>query len=402
MDSDTLADTSSHMGKFLFVTPPFAGHINPTVSVGSLLRRAGHEAAWVGYQRIFRTLLPADATVFALEDNMSDGDLGEFKKKAYATIGLGAVKFLYEEVLIPFGRAMLPGVLDAIDTYRPDVLVVDNQAFAGVVAAEKKRLPWATFATTSATFINPYKELFNPLQWMDDAFTAFFREYDSDGPCTGVFSTRLVVTFSTPELIGAAKEFPPHYQFVGPAINDRPAEVAFPWDALAKDVPRVLVTLGTLNIEAGERFFGEVFDALGSEPLQVVLVASDEVLVNLKNRIPANFIVRSYVPQLALLPHMNAVLCHGGHNTVAESLLNGLPIVGAPIRDDQFIISSQVENAGAGIKLNFRRANALKIRTAVSRVLAEPSFRTVAEQIRDSFVNAGGSERAAALLEELL
>jgi MGT family glycosyltransferase len=394
------------MGRFLFITPPFAGHINPTVSAGAALCRAGHEAAWVGYQRLFRTLLPADATVFPLEDNETDESISDFKKKAYATIGLAAMKFLYNEVLIPFGRAMLPGVLAAIGAYKPDVLVVDNQAFGGVVAAEKTGLPWATFATTSASFINPYTvktiTFWDSIKWMDETFAAFSKECGIAPTSHGIFSPRLVVVFSIPELIYGADTFPSHYEFVGPAINDRPSDVPFPWDALAKDTPKILLTLGTLNIEAGERFFGEVFDALADEPLQAVLVASEEVLSNLKDRIPANWIVRSFVPQLALLPHMNAVLCHAGHNTVAESLMNGVPLVVTPIRDDQFIIAAQVEQSGAGIKLNFRRANALKIRSAVNRVLSDPAFRTAAQRIRTSFVNAGGSARAVALLEALL
>ncbi len=394
------------MGKFLFITPPFAGHINPTVSVAAFLRRSGHSTAWVGYQRVFKNLLPEGATVFPLEDKLSNEEISDLKKRAYTTIGhLEALRFLYNEILIPFGRAMTPGVLAAIDAYEPDVLVVDNQAFAGVVAAYITKLKWATFATTSATLINPYKfgdlTLWNPFKWMDDAFAAFAGEYGVTHE-NGIFSPSLVVVFSTLELVGSKETFPSHYHFVGPAINDRPSEVPFPWEALAKGIPKILITLGTLNAEAGERFFGEVFDALAEEQLQAVLVASKEVTVNLKNRIPSNFIVCQYIPQLTLLPHMNAVLCHAGHNTVVESLVNGLPLVVAPIRDDQFIIASQVEVAGAGIKLHFRRAKAQKIRAAVRTVLTESSFREAAERIKASFINAGGSGKAATLLEKLL
>src|SRR5258708_36235425 len=36
------------MAKFLFVVPPFFGHISPTLSVGSALLSRGHDVAWVG------------------------------------------------------------------------------------------------------------------------------------------------------------------------------------------------------------------------------------------------------------------------------------------------------------------------------------------------------------------
>ena len=40
-----------------------------------------------------------------------------------------------------------------------------------------------------------------------------------------------------------------------------------------------------------------------------------------------NILFAGQVPQLALLPHMSAVVTHGGHNTVCEALACGLPVV---------------------------------------------------------------------------
>jgi hypothetical protein len=47
------------------------------------------------------------------------------------------------------------GVWAAIDEFAPDVLVVDQQALAGAVVAERAGLPWATSATTSAELTDP-------------------------------------------------------------------------------------------------------------------------------------------------------------------------------------------------------------------------------------------------------
>ncbi|MGY5079680.1 glycosyltransferase [Streptomyces nigrescens] len=44
------------------------------------------------------------------------------------------------------------------------------------------------------------------------------------------------------------------------------------------------------------------------------------------------------VPQLPLLERVDAVVCHAGHNTVCETLWHGLPLVVAPIRDDQAVV----------------------------------------------------------------
>ena len=54
------------------------------------------------------------------------------------------------------------------------------------------------------------------------------------------------------------------------------------------------------------------------------------------------------MPQLALLRHVDAVVCHGGHNTLCEALALGLQLVLAPVRDDHPLVADQVVAAGAG------------------------------------------------------
>ncbi len=188
----------------------------------------------------------------------------------------------------------------------------------------------------------------------------------------------------------------PHVHLVGPAIALRPETAEFPMDVL-REVPRVLVSLGTVNFEVGERFYNVAIEALENEPIQVVMVAPERQLA----RVPDNFVVRPFVPQLKLLPHMRAVVCHGGHNTVVEALSHGLPLVVLPIKDDQPVVAQQVADSGAGIRLKFGRVRAEELRDSVRRVLSEASFREAAARVRASFDRAGGAARAAELLGDL-
>ena len=98
---------------------------------------------------------------------------------------------------------------------------------------------------------------------------------------------------------------------------------------------------------------------------------------------------------------MDAVVCHAGHNTVCESLAHGLPLVVAPIRDDQPVVASQVVRAGAGVRVRYGRMSAKSLREAVLSVLGDPSYRRAAERVRDSFRAAGGARAAADALEAL-
>jgi len=385
------------VARFLFVVPPLVGHTNPTVSVARALEARGHEVAWVAHPRAVRPLLPEGAKLFELCDHVPADRWEEANARARAVRGLAALKFLWEEFLIPLARGMKPGIDEAVDRFRPSVLVVDQQAVAGAMVARARGLRWATFATTSAGVTDPLAGLPRVREWLDDQLAGLERDAGLDPVKEPDRSPLLVVAFTTAELVGPAERFPAHYRFVGPAIQERPETTPFPWDALGP-MKRVLVSLGTVNFELGERFYKTAVEALGGSAIQVILVAPERLF----DRLPDNVLLRRFVPQLALLPRVDAVVCHAGHNTVCETLAHGRPLVVLPIKDDQPVVAEQVERAGAAIRLKFGRVRADELARAVHRVLDEPAFAEAARRVQRSFVAAGGAARAAELLEDLV
>lgn len=379
--------------RVMFVVPPLTGHVNPTVSVARALEARGHEVAWAAHPGTVKRLLPDGARIFAMPEQAPRELVAGVVDKARAVRGAAALKFLWEDFLIPLARSMRPAIEAAVDELRPDVLVVDQQAVAGGLVARRRGLPWATTATTSAGLTDPLAALPQVKRWLADLFADLAREADLP-PTDTELSPHLVLAFTTEALVGPADRFPPQVRFVGPSIHDRPEATPFPWDALGPR-PRVLVTMGTVNAEASGRFYDVALAALGGQEMQVILVAPGE------RAAPPNVLVRPYVPQLALLPHVDAVVCHGGHNTTCEALAHGLPLVIAPIKDDQPIVADQVVAAGAGLRVKFGRVGPDELRAAVRRVLDEPAFREAAGRVRESFASAGGAPAAAAALEAL-
>lgn len=378
------------MARFLFVVPPLTGHVNPTVSVGAELVERGHEVAWVGHPGKVRPLLGPSARLYELDDRVDPQLYDRVNDRSKRVRGLEALKFLWEDFLVPLARGMVPGVEDAVERFRPDVLVVDQQAVAGALVARRRGMPWASFATTSASVIDPFTDMPKIREWLDGQLDALMAEAGLRLCPDPDLSPHLVVVFTTEALVGPLDQFPPHYAFVGPSIHRRPQTTPFPWEAL-HDGPRVLVSLGTVNAERGARFFRTVADAVVGESVQVVMVAPADVAPDA----PDNVLVRDYVPQLELLGHVDAVVCHAGHNTVCEALAHGLPLVVTPIKDDQPVVAKQVVDAGAGIRLRFGRLRQSDVRDAIRRVLDEPSFRHAAERVRRSFEAAGGPAEAA-------
>lgn len=394
------------MSRFLFVVPPLAGHINPTVGVGAELAARGHEVAWAGHPATLRPLLPvlsgAGARIFPVIDDALDARLRADRERWLTLRGAAVLKFFWEEFAIPLAHAMLPGTEAAIAGFAPDVVVADQQALAGAAAARRCAVPWATSATTPAELLRPLAGLPKVEEWVLGQITGFQRAHGLSHPVDLRFSDQLVLVFSTPALIGDISGFGGHYVFTGPALAARPQTGSFPWEWLDPGRRHLLVSLGTLNSAAGGRFFAAAVEALAGleNDLQVVL-AAPQLQPQQPDRIPPHIHVAGHVPQLALLPHMSAVVTHGGHNTVCEALAHGLPLVVAPIRDDQPLIAQQVTDAGAGVRIRFGRVRAAELRAAVHAVLDDPRYVAGARRIQESFAAAGGAVTAADHLEKL-
>ncbi|HEX6403114.1 MAG TPA: nucleotide disphospho-sugar-binding domain-containing protein [Pseudonocardiaceae bacterium] len=388
------------MSRFLFVVPPLAGHIFPTVAVGRELSERGHLVAWAGHAETVGPLLPPWARLYPVQAEPSGHAAAQLRQRALGLRGATAFRFLWADFLIPLAASMEPGVAAAVDQFRPEVLVADQQALAGALVARQRGLPWATSATTSAELTDQYASMPQLGAWAQQRLADFQRDFAVSDPVDLRFSDHLVLTFTTAALIGPGCEFPGHYVFVGPSIGERAGAPEFPWDWLRPDRQHALITLGTISPEIGRRFFTAAVAAVAplADRLQAIVVAPPDLI----GPQPDHVLVREFVAQLDLLPHLHAVVSHAGHNTVCETLAYGVPLVVAPIRDDQPVIASQVTNAGAGIRVHFGRASADELRSAITGVLDDSSYRAAARRIQTSFIAAGGAAAAADHLEKLL
>jgi MGT family glycosyltransferase len=390
------------MAKMLIVVPPLTGHINPAVSLAGELLLRGHQVAWAVHRDLMPDALPAGAEIYALpaESNL---DLGQ---RSSGVRGLESVKFFYEQFCLPLARASLEPLQDIVQTVKPDLMICDHQMLAGALVARARKIPWFTLASTNVSILKMSAVID---AWIEEQFAGLQRDYGLPVQARPDFSSHGVIVFSSEALLGGKYAYyDAPYHFVGPALTHRPLAADFPWQELQSGAPRMLISLGTVSRDRGTRFYEVMMEALDNlvlsdslparRPLQVVMVAPEELC----DRAPANFIVRPKVPQTALLPHMDAVLCHAGHNTVCEALSFGLPLIVAPIRDDQPIVARQVIDAGAGLFMRYGKVTAATARAAVKKLLLESGYRDGAVRLKESFRRLGGASQAASILEDSL
>ena len=378
------------MARILFTAPPLTGHINPALAVAQTLAMRGHEVAWAVHADQVAGILPPGTVVHPLGTSAPPGNAAAAQAR-----GLESVRLFFEEYALPMAKSVLEPMEAIARSFQPDVMVVDHQMIGGALVARKLDIPWVTLVTTTASILKMPPMLDG---WLFEQFRALQEGYlPAQKPAARPdLSPERVIVFSV-EALASQQRVEAPYLFVGPARGAGRRPVEFPWQWLKAEKKKLLVTLGTVSRNRDTRFFEVIMEALADLDLQAILVAPEELAA----RAPNNVLVRAYVPQLELLDRVDGVICHAGHNTVCEALARGLPLIVAPIREDQPWIARQVIDAGAGIFMRHGKVTPAAARGAIQNLLGDPAYAASAKKLSVELQAAPGEQGAARVVEDL-
>ena len=191
---------------------------------------------------------------------------------------------------------------------------------------------------------------------------------------------------------------PSALHYVGPLRGGLPRPIDFPWDRLDRR-PLVYASLGTLQ-NSREPLFRMFAEACRGLDVQLVISHGGGLTPQEAAGLPGDPLVVSYAPQVDLLARAALTITHAGLNTVLDSLANGVPVVAVPITYEQPAIARRVEWAGAGRTIALERLTPARLREAARAVLEQPEYRAAAQRMAQAIRTAGGTRRAADLVEE--
>ncbi|MGK5023520.1 glycosyltransferase [Janthinobacterium sp. RB2R34] len=112
--------------------------------------------------------------------------------------------------------------------------------------------------------------------------------------------------------------------------------------------------------------------------------------------------VCAFADQQAVLARADAVISHAGLNTVMDAVAAGTPILAVPIAFDQPGVAARVEHAGIGLRASARWARPAHMAAQLRRLLDEPAFARRCTELAGAVRTAGGTARAASLIEAAL
>jgi len=198
----------------------------------------------------------------------------------------------------------------------------------------------------------------------------------------------------TPEVVAApaALELPwlegaRDRTYIGACVDADRVDAELDWAPLGDGRPLVYCSFGTFSHEYphARRVFSALVEHAGSRPDRLFVIHTGRIDLG---DVPTtdNVLIRSTVPQLALLRRARVFITHGGMASVREACYFGVPMVVVPGWNDQYGNAARVAYHRLGITASPESLTAATFATALDEV-CHPSYRQCAQHMQSRVVS---------------
>jgi UDP:flavonoid glycosyltransferase YjiC (YdhE family) len=165
---------------------------------------------------------------------------------------------------------------------------------------------------------------------------------------------------------------PAHHHFVG-LCPWAPASPNPAWwdEVMAFPEPKVFVSLGS---SGPIRALPAVLEALSTLSVKVIVTTSGRAVEGLGSNVYAT----ELLPYEETSRRCAVVVSHGGTGGLYPALSAGTPMLAIPGNIDSHLSADLLQRSGAGLQVRVEHATPQRLRSAISRLLAEHSFKASA------------------------
>jgi MGT family glycosyltransferase len=407
------------------------GPTNNCVGIGDVLRRRGHRVVFIIEESFAGTLAAQgfEERLMRLAPPSEEPEVpGQFWKDFIRETAPVFRKPTIEqlgEFIAPTFQALIDGAAyvddrlhEIIDELQPDVIVEDNVvAFPALPACGR---PWVRIVSCNPTEVRdpdvpppfsgyaiddrapwaPYWDEWERTHGeMHAAFSALCQERGA-GPLPDLEfmyeSPWLNLTLHPDEAdYRRSRPLGDHWLNLQSSVRATDAPWELPSVLAEREGPLVYLSLGSLG-SADVELMQRLVDTLAEAPYRVIVSKGPqhELL-----RLPDTMAGEEFLPQTSILPQVDAVITHGGNNTVTECLHFGKPMVVLPLFWDQYDNAQRVQETGFGQRLDTYGHVPAELLAAVDRLLLDAAVHRRLAAVSARLQAHGGTARAAERIE---
>jgi UDP:flavonoid glycosyltransferase YjiC (YdhE family) len=428
------------MTRILVTTHAITGHVRHAVPLVRELTAQGHEVLWYTGQ-MFEPLVSKSGALFAPITARTGFDftsLDALQAAADRGSGLLGLRSTLRDVFVKPIPAFLEDLRELLDSFDPEVVLADFSFMAGMLLAEQRGLPRVAYSggplsvpsidtaphgTALLPSSGPLGRLRNRLLYRlvgllvlgeTQKMAAGLREDLGLPRLPGLFTswpTYVAQTYlqaGVPEFEYPRSDLPPSVLFVGAfemdGVDDWPKPEWWPRVEQARAEGRkvVFVTQGTAATDPTNLVLPTVEALAGDDVLVIGTTGGrDPEQVLPASRRPANAVLDPFIPFTEIVPLADVMVTNGGFGGVQTALTYGVPLVGAGSSEDHMESNARLKWSGAGVSLRSERQSAKTIGPAVREILADPSYRRRAQELKAAYEQypEGAKHAAQAVLD---
>ena len=390
-----------------FVSLGAFGHINPTLALVTELVKQGVRVTYFTTEAFRNIIEPTGAKFVAVPSWMAENDKHNDGEKKEDDGGVAAaVPFLF----LNEAGAYIDTILDTLHDDKPDAIVHDFAGIAGTIAADNLNVPnvmlYTSYPSNDSYSVAAGFESCPADHPLRKAAAGIAAGYAEKYGCRVMTVKEIFDGHGDFNLVMMQKKLVPNYEsfddsfvFTGVQIGKRTAFGS--WKAPDNGKPLLYSSLGTAFNNWPE-YYPILFDAVRDLDINVFAALGSIDPASLKD-IPANVEVCQMVPQLDILSQASVFITHAGMGGTGEAIYYGVPMIAIPQMEEQAITARQIEKLGLGVAFLDKSAiTSEALKTAIQKLLTEPSYKAAAEQFSADMKTLGGAKASAEALLHFL
>jgi len=358
--------------RLLFTSTPMVGHFYPMLPLIRAAESQGHEVAVATGPDLVTEVERLGISAWPVGPTMAEAFAAWHQgRDAPAENHLEALKRDAIAIFIAPGIARAKELLPLAEEWRPEIVVHEFGEGAGLEVGEAVGALSVTH-TYGPTLAYETEILYLACQMMAAELGSLNRwTAATNAPLVDIWPPSLQVAGASPH---------PHRLPIRPdqpstAGEDPPGLSQLPFER------SIYATFGT--VFASPELFSTLLTAVRDLPANVIMTTGSGIDPAALGPVPDHVVVLTFVPQQLIMARSAAVVSHAGSGTVLGAISARLPQVCIPVGADQHINAAQVAAVGAGIAVPPDQRTPERIRGALDRVLAEPSYAAAAGRLHD-------------------
>jgi MGT family glycosyltransferase len=415
--------------KILIASIPAAGHLNPLLSIASLMVESGHEVA-VQVNEDLRAAVEAAGHRFLSEIPNAQTSAGYYfdtypermeKSPGMEMTGYDLVHFFARNI-----AAQSASLKMALYDFQADLILADSLYWGTLpmLVGPRDKRPAIAHLGVSVVNIGSGKNIpMHPDETPEQREAELqLRERFMLQPAQQAVNAALA-NLGYPALpcpiLEAMTALPDLYLHPGiesfeyPDSNSKvqyigalPTPVGQPtlpdwWQQIDPTKRLVLVTQGTIaNRDLGQVIAPALVALGGREDVTIIVTTGGQPVESIPVAIPSNARIASFLPYAQIMPEIDLLITNGGYGTVNMAIFHGIPVISAGLTEDKEEVSAHVQWSGAGIDLRTNQATPEAVKHAVDEIFTHPGYRERAQQLSLEFASHDVEAELLSLIEE--